>query len=68
MVTGRVSRQGSSLKVEFRLWDVFAGNLLDGRQYVSPPENWRRIANIISDAIYENVTGDQGYFDSENSK
>lgn len=68
LVTGRVSREGNSLKAEFRLWDVFAGSSLDGRQYTSSPENWRRIANIISDAIYETVTGDRGHFDSEDSR
>jgi TolB protein len=47
------------------LWDVFAGSQLTGQQYVTAPENWRRIAHIISDAIYRQVTGDdKGYFDS----
>lgn len=28
------------------------------------PENWRRVAHIIADAIYERVTGEKGYFDT----
>ena len=65
LVTGRMTRQGDGqLKAEFRLWDVFNGKPLAGQQYLTAPEYWRRIAHIISDQIYENGTGEGGYFDS----
>src|SRR5262249_56577541 len=64
LVPGRITQSGGRLRAESRLWDVFAGQQLRGEQYNTTADNWRRIAHIISDAIYERITGEKGYFDS----
>ncbi len=64
LVVGRVVNQGGRLRAEFRLWDVFGGQQLDGQQYSAAPQDWRRIAHKIADAIYQRITGEKGYFDT----
>ncbi|MBT6442576.1 MAG: Tol-Pal system protein TolB [Alphaproteobacteria bacterium] len=65
LVTGRVTLgPGQKFSVEFRLWDVFAGDYLAGLRFQSVEGLWRRIAHKASDAIYERLTGESGYFDT----
>ena len=52
------------LRVDFRVWDVFNEQQILGLQFVSTPENWRRVAHKIADAVYKRLTGADGYFDT----
>ena len=53
-----------NLRVEFRLWDIFAEDQLKGQSFTTTKDNWRRVAHVIADAIYERLTGEKGYFDT----
>lgn len=65
LVTGVMSKTADGkTRVEFRLWDVFGEQQMVGMAYMTTTSNWRRIAHIISDAIYKRMTGEDGYFDS----
>ncbi len=65
LVTGRIVRERDGrLRVEYRLWDVFGADEMASQQFFTTPKNWRRVAHIISDAIYQRMTGEKGYFDS----
>lgn len=65
LVSGNVKLEGDGdLRFEFRLWDVFAETQMAGFAYTTHPNNWRRVAHIVADAVYKRITGEEGYFDS----
>lgn len=65
LVNGTVTKMDDGrTRVEFRLFDVYGQTQLTGMAYMTTPQNWRRIAHIISDEIYKRLTGEGGYFDS----
>lgn len=66
LISGSVSggEEGGGLEVEFRLWDVFAGIQMRGLRFETTTDNWRRVAHKIADAVYQRITGEQGYFDT----
>ena len=64
LVTGKILTTDGKLKVEFRLWDLAASKEMIALAFTTTPTNWRRVAHIISDKIYERLTGEEGYFDT----
>ena len=64
LITGKVTNIEDKLRVEFRLWDVLAGKEMMALAFTTVPNNWRRVGHIISDKVYERLTGEKGYFDT----
>ena len=64
LITGKVEFIDEKLRVEFRLWDVLAGKEMIALAFTTVPENWRRVGHIITDKVYQRLTGEEGYFDT----
>ena len=64
LVTGKVTFKDDKLGVEFRLWDVLAAKEMLALAFTTVPNNWRRVGHIISDKVFERLTGEAGYFDT----
>jgi len=64
LITGKVTFFDEKLRVEFRLWDVLAAKEMMALAFTTVPNNWRRVGHIITDKVYERLTGEKGYFDT----
>src|SRR3546814_6724131 len=53
------------MHVQYRLWDLFSESQMKGTQFNTPPSNWRSIAHRIADEVYQRLTGEQGYFNTQ---
>ena len=66
LVSGKAEVTGDGrVRVEFRLFDVLAQKQLTGQAYTAASAGWRRIAHLVADAIYKQLTGESGYFDTQ---
>ena len=52
-------------KLEFYLWDVDGKEQIEAQSLIASKKSVRRLAHIMADAIYERLTGEVGYFDTQ---
>ena len=64
LITGKVEMLENNLRVEFRLWDILAGREMLALAFTTVPNNYRRVGHIITDKVYQRLTGEEGYFDT----
>ncbi|MCF6326401.1 MAG: Tol-Pal system beta propeller repeat protein TolB [Devosiaceae bacterium] len=64
VLMGQVER-GQQIQSSVRVWDTRAQVQVEGRSLATDASAWRRIAHIVSDAVYTSLTGESGYFDTK---
>ncbi|MEM8595900.1 MAG: Tol-Pal system beta propeller repeat protein TolB [Pseudomonadota bacterium] len=65
LVRGRVGQLGDGrLRVQYRVFDVFGAEQVEGQQLLASADDWRRIAHKVADGVYAALTGEGPYFDS----
>lgn len=66
LVQASVKAEGKdNYKLEFYLWDVNGKEQIEAQSLVASKKSVRRLAHIMADAIYERLTGEIGYFDTQ---
>ncbi|MCY4007842.1 MAG: Tol-Pal system beta propeller repeat protein TolB [Rhodobacteraceae bacterium] len=66
LIAGSVVTANDVIEVNFRLFDVFAESEFGkGVRFTSDVGSWRRVAHKIADSIYQRITGELPYFDSQ---
>ena len=56
---------GNKYKLEFFVWDINGTEQIEAQSLVASKKSARRLAHIMADAIYERLTGEVGYFDTQ---
>ncbi|PPR29565.1 MAG: Protein TolB [Alphaproteobacteria bacterium MarineAlpha9_Bin2] len=65
LIFGIISKKPQDkISVSVQMWDVYGERRMLGITLSIKARSWRRIAHIISDKVYERLTGETGYFDT----
>ncbi len=67
LVTGSVmATSDGKIEVKFRLWDVVSQKEIGrGIKYDGTVDKWRRISHKVADEVYQRITGEDPYFDTQ---
>lgn len=64
-VNAAITKASNSLEVEIKIWSNDMQKIVKDASFAVPKKDIRRAAHKIADIIYEQLTGDKGYFDSK---
>ncbi len=66
LVGGKIELENNTLKVNLKLWDVYQEKLVINKNISGVSvADWRILSHIISNLIYQKITGEKGYFDTK---
>ena len=65
MVQSELTADGDNYKLKFYVWDINGKEQIEAQVLVAPKKAARRLAHIMADVIYERLTGEVGYFDTQ---
>ncbi|MET0193162.1 MAG: Tol-Pal system beta propeller repeat protein TolB, partial [Hyphomicrobiaceae bacterium] len=66
LVVGRAYKgPDGRLVAEARVWDVFSTRQLGSQRFTVAADDWRRLGHLVADLVYEKLTGEKGYFDTQ---
>ena len=66
IISGKINLKNDKLLVNIKLWDVYREKLILSKKIeVINDNNLRTVAHIISNLVYQRVTGEKGYFDTK---
>ena len=65
-VQATVKAEGkNNYKLDFYVWDISGKEQIEAQSLMASKKSARRMAHIMADAIYERLTGETGYFDTQ---
>ncbi|NMA32753.1 MAG: Tol-Pal system protein TolB [Alphaproteobacteria bacterium] len=66
LVQGKLTKnKDGKYRLEFYVWDIQGQEQIEAQVLITPKKSIRRLAHIMADAIYERLTGETGYFDTQ---
>lgn len=66
LVQSKMTKQKNGMyKLEFYVWDLNGKEQIEAQSLAASKKSIRRMAHLMADAIYERLTGEVGYFDTQ---
>ena len=66
LVQGKLTKKADSkYQLDFFVWDIPGKEQIEAQSLEASKKSVRRLGHIMSDAIYERLTGEIGYFDTQ---